>query len=208
MAATDPAGLFCLGLLYGATVCSITCLPYLGPYLLGTGNGFKDGVFSALLFLLGKVCCYAVLGGLAGLCGQALVASDTLLAIMGAAVILAGISLPAFGGRSCGRPCRQAGRRLTIFALGTSTSLVPCPPVSAMLLLAAERGSAAAGMVYGTVYGAGLLFSPLLAAGGGAALIGRHCRLEAGKLTPYLRGLAALIMVMMGCGILGQVHIF
>ena len=63
---SDLIGLFLLGLLYGATICSITCLPYLGPFLLTTGEGFKDGILSSFAFFTGKLVVYATLGGCAG----------------------------------------------------------------------------------------------------------------------------------------------
>lgn len=203
----DFGGLFLLGLVYGATVCSFTCLPYLGPYLLGTGNGFQDGVFSSLIFMLGKVLCYAVLGGVAAFFGRVISNSGNAI-IMGTVMIVAGIALPFLGRGGCRKRCQVVGKRLSLFALGAATSLIPCPPVSAMLILAANQRSISAGVLFGIVYGTGLLVSPLLIAGGGTALIAQHLRVEVREIMPYLRGLAAMIIVAMGTGILVRAHLF
>ena len=44
----EAMGVFFLGLAYGATICSLTCLPCLGTYLMGCGNGFRDGIIASL----------------------------------------------------------------------------------------------------------------------------------------------------------------
>ena len=208
MSVADPAGLFVLGLFYGATVCSMTCLPYLGSYLIGTGSGFRDGVVSAVFFMLGKLFCYAVFGGLAGFCGRVIIGGKVHLAVMGVVMVIVGMAIPLVAGRGCRRQCNTLGKRLSLLALGASSSLVPCPPVMAMLLLAADRGSVGAGVVYGAVYGAGLLFSPLLIAGGGTALIAKYLRIEVREFMPYLRGLSAMIIVLMGVNVIVRSQTF
>jgi thiol:disulfide interchange protein DsbD len=204
---SDFGALFLLGLVYGATVCSFTCLPYLGPFLLGTGNGFQDGIASSLIFMLGKLVCYAVMGGIAAFLGR-IVTHDGTAIIMGTALIAVGVALPFLGGGECSKRCQIVGKRLSLFALGASTSLIPCPPVSAMLLLAAHQRSIGAGVLYGMIYGTGLLVSPLVIAGGGMALIAKHLRIEIRKIMPYLQGLSAVLIVVMGAGILVRANLF
>jgi thiol:disulfide interchange protein DsbD len=197
----DAAGLFTLGLVYGATVCSMTCLSYLGPYLLGTGNGFRDGLLSSLSFGLGKICCYVFLGGLAGYLGQNLTYSPAQTWAMGLVLIGVAISMP-FVARGCRDKCHQGSKRASLLTLGAATSLVPCPPVLAILTLAAGQGSMVTGMGFGLFYGLGIIISPLLLVGGGLSLVSKKLRQEVKSFMPYIQGLAMTIMILMGAKII------
>ena len=202
MVEVDAAGLFTLGLVYGATVCSMTCLSYLGPYLLGTGNGFRDGVLSSLSFGLGKICCYVFLGGLAGYLGRQLTYSPALTLAMGIILIGVAISMPFVTKRGCRDTCRQGRKRASLLTLGAATSLAPCPPVLAILTLAAGQGSMVTGMAFGLFYGLGIIISPLLLVGGGLSLVSQKLRQEVKSFMPYIQGLAMTIMILMGANII------
>lgn len=203
----DAAGLFTLGLVYGATVCSMTCLSYLGPYLLGTGTGFRDGVLSSLSFGLGKICCYVFLGGLAGYLGRELTYSPAQTWAMGLVLIGVAISMPFAARRGCRDKCHQGSKRVSLLTLGAATSLVPCPPVLAILTLAASQGSMVTGMGFGLFYGLGIIISPLLLVGGGLSLISKKLRQEVKSFMPYIQGLAMTIMILMGAKIIyGGIH--
>jgi cytochrome c-type biogenesis protein len=202
MVEVDAAGLFTLGLVYGATVCSMTCLSYLGPYLLGTGNGFRDGVISSLSFGLGKICCYVFLGGLAGYLGRELPSSPAQTLTMGIILIGVAISMPFVAKRSCRNKCHQGSKRASLLTLGAATSLVPCPPVLAILTLAASQGSMMTGMGFGLFYGLGIIISPLLLIGGSLSLVSKKLRQEVKSFMPYIQGLAMAIMILMGANII------
>ncbi len=202
MAEFDAAGLFALGLVYGATVCSMTCLSYIGPYLLGTGNGFRDGVLSSLSFGLGKICCYVFLGGLAGYLGQKLTFSPAHTWAMGITLIGVALSMPFVAKRGCRDKCQQRSKRVSLLTLGAATSLLPCPPVIAILTLAAGQGSMVTGMGFGLFYGLGIIISPLLLVGGGLALISDKLRREVKSFMPVIQGLAMTIMILMGANII------
>ena len=198
----DAAGLFTLGLIYGATVCSLTCLSYLGPYLLGTGDGFRDGLISSLSFGLGKICCYVFLGGLAGYLGQKLTYSPAQTWAMGLILIGVAISMPFIARQGCREKCQQRNKRASLLTLGAATSLVPCPPVLAILTLAAGQGSMVTGMGFGLFYGLGIIISPLLLVGGGLSLVSQKLRQEVKSFMPYIQGLAMTIMILMGANII------
>jgi len=196
----EATGVFLLGLAYGATVCSLTCLPCLGTFLMGCGNGFRDGIIGAFFFMLGKVVSYTIFGALAGLLGHVLtLTADQQKIIPGIALIGAAFLLPFMSPGGC-RQSRRAdtGKRTSLLFLGLATSLVPCPPLAAVFLLAARQGTWLAGGGYGFLYGTGLMLSPLLIAGGGLALIARKIRVEIGGRRPYLQGAAMIIMIIMG----------
>lgn len=193
-----------LGLVYGTTVCSFTCLPYLGPYLLSTGKGFGDGVRSSLMFLAGKITCYAVIGGLSAYLGNVLMLDKSMSAkwILGIAIIAFGLSIPFVSRGACCNKRQVMGKNISLFLLGISTSLIPCPPLVAMFLLAAKNGSLISGISYGLVYGLGLTLSPLIVAGGGLAVMSKYIGIEAKGFVPYMKAISIVMIVIMGVKIL------
>ncbi len=204
---SDLTGLFMLGLLYGTTVCSLTCLPYIGPLLLCTGNGFRDGVVSSLVFISGKLLCYLVLGGVAAYLGHLLDINRVIPVtfISGLTLVMVGIMLPFINrGGQCQGKRQIMGRGLSLFVLGISTSLVPCPALATVFMLAAEKGVVISGIGYGLVYGMGIIISPLLIAGGVLSLISRRLKIEVRSFIPYLQGLSAMIIIIMGIRIILQ----
>lgn len=200
----DAVGLFLLGLLYGTTVCSLTCLPYLGPYLLSTGRGFADGMKSSLLFLSGKLICYMFIGGLSAYLGSVLMLDKGMAPkwIMGIAIIAFGLTIPFVSrGKYCNK--RQVmGKNISLFLVGISTSLIPCPPLATMFMLAAKNGTLVSGISYGLIYGLGIILSPLVIAGGGLSVISKTIKAEIKGLVPYLQGISAVIIVVMGIRII------
>lgn len=61
---SDALGILVLGCIYGATTCSVACLPMMAPYLLLAPNGFKEGAVASLSYLAGKALMYACWGAL------------------------------------------------------------------------------------------------------------------------------------------------
>jgi cytochrome c-type biogenesis protein len=201
-------GIFSLSLFYGFTVCSLSCLPTLGLYLMGTGRSFRDGLAGGFYFIGGKLIVYTTWGGLAALFGKMFEVSMLQGRWCGVFVILAALTMPLSGHlkKTCG--CKQfhhQSQRLALLFLGASTSLIPCPPLIAVLLLAAHKGSLLTGIGYGFVFGSGLMVSPLLAAGGGMALIGSVIREKVAWIAPYLQGSAMAILLVMGIRIYFEV---
>ena len=187
--------LFLLGLTYGLTVCSFSCLPYYGPYLIGSGTGFKDGVLSSCAFGVGKLCMYSALGGAAAMLGRALTASPTHKVIMGLVLIAVAVTMPFVTKDGCLKRSQVAGKRFSMFVLGIVSSLIPCPPLASLFVLAAQQGEVLSGVMYGFFYGLGLLVSPMLLAGGGFGLISHTIKEEAKEFAPYMQKLAMTIMV-------------
>nr|MBF0221128.1 sulfite exporter TauE/SafE family protein [Desulfobulbaceae bacterium] len=198
----DPAGLFVLGMAYGLTVCSLSCLPYLAPYLMGTGTGFNAGIINSICFMSGKLFVYATLGGVAAFIGHSINFGQTSSTIMGLIIIGAGLSMPFVNRNRCQKKCPTKAKNVSMLALGIGSSLMPCPPLAAIFTLAAQRGSVTQGVLYGLVYGLGLILSPLIIAGGGVAFVSSAIRQKLGKQMKYIEGLAMLIMVSMGLTII------
>ena len=141
---------FLLGLSVGG-ICSITCTPFLVPYLLSTGKGWaKAKVFG--WFLTGRLAAYLLSGLAAGLAGRAVqnLASNRVkglfLAIAAALLLAYSIRNLWRDVRSC--PMTNAGHRtgplVTGFLLGASL----CPPFAVGLVRAFGLADAAKAMVY------------------------------------------------------------
>lgn len=200
----EAFALFGLGLFSGLTICSLGCLAVIGPYLFGTGSGFRDGIHSALAFLLAKVGVYGLLGAAAAVLGRELsIGSGLTSRLLGIGLLAAGLAMPFISMRGCTAGCNRQ-RRLPLIVLGIVSSLQPCPQLGAVMLIAARQQTIAAGTACGLLYGAGILVSPLLIAAGGISAIGSAIQRQVQKFAPCLRSLAALILIIMGARLLLQ----
>jgi thiol:disulfide interchange protein DsbD len=204
----DILGILSLSIIYGFTVCSLSCLPTLSVYLMGTGRTFTDGIVGGFYFVAGKMLVYGTWGALAGGFGMLFGVPDIQNRWMGLFVIVTGLAIPLAAKTKTACSCRrtgQQGSRLPLLLLGASTSLVPCPPLAAILLLAAHKGSVLTGIGYGLVFGAGLIVSPLMAASGSMALISGVIKQKVSWISPYLQGSAMAILLVMGMRIFLEV---
>ncbi len=197
-------GLFVVGFFYGATTCSFACLPYLAPSLVVSGSGFRQGVRSSGVFLSGKLLGYVGMSGIAGALGAELskqqIAGQS--GLLGLVLVGAGIALPfLYSSRSCGRG-RRGGQYASLFVMGVSTSVTPCPALISLFALAAHSGSVVHGMSYGLAYGMGLAVSPALITGGVLAMLGEALQSKAQQWLPSLKIVAASVLVLMGAQIL------
>ncbi|MGD8833487.1 MAG: sulfite exporter TauE/SafE family protein [Desulfobacteraceae bacterium] len=192
--------LFLLGMISGAGICSLSCLHYLGPYLMGTGRGFRDGVLASWIFLCGKIVSYSILCGFAAIFGK-LFLSETFRpggVLPGIILIAIAFTIPFSRRPGCGTNRCTTTRKVSLFGLGVSSSLLPCPTMAAVFLLAANKGAIIAGMGYGAMFGVGLALSPLMIIGGGLSMIANRLRLEPGNLISAVRALSIIIMIGMG----------
>lgn len=201
----DCLALFLLGLVSGATVCSVGCLIHLGPYLLGSASGFREGFCSTLSYLAGKFTVYALWGGVAGWAGATLSLEHGGARWAGMLLVAAGLLLPVFNRQKCPGKLATIGNRGTLFTLGAVTSLMPCPPLLGLLAVAAGSGSVLAGMACGAAFGIGLVCSPLVVAGGVLGLLAGRLRLEVGGLQKIFQGFAMLMLITMGVRLLMEV---
>lgn len=161
----ESAGLFSawlLGLSLGLTACTVTCLPFMGAWVMARERGAV--LADTGLFLAGRVSAYALLGLAAGLAGvwlTGVLKSGIGHLAIGAASLVAGTWLLLGEGRH--RTCGAArGAGAPPFALGFSLSLTPCAPLASLLAVAAQAGSAPLGAGYGLVFGLGAAVTPLL----------------------------------------------
>ena len=194
------SSLFLLGMVSGAGICSLSCLHYLGPYLMGTGQGFRDGVLASWIFICGKIVSYSILCGCAAAFGK-LFLPETFKSggiLPGIILIAVALSIPFSRRLGCSTTRCTTARKVSLFGLGVSSSLRPCPTMAAVFVLAAEKGTVIAGTGYGAMFGLGLALSPLLVIGGGLSMTANRLRLETGNLMNVVRALSIIIMIGMG----------
>ncbi len=168
---------------------------------------------SHLLYNVGRLTTYALLGGAMGLVGSFIAASGQLIGIQGLASILAGVFMILLG-LSLGRwvPCTyllqpawvsqfirlsELGKRLAsrtmalgTFPLGLLLGLMPCGPLYAMEINAAGTGNVGQGMLMMLAFGLGTV--PMLFGFGlVSSAVGR-------RLPRRLFQAAALVVVLLG----------
>ena len=197
------------GLLYGFSVCTSACLPYLASYIAGTKAGFRKGVTITAIYNVGRIAAYAVIGSIAGLLTTFV--SDAFFEtyqtvfsiIFGFVVILIGISI-FFKKTSCStcmpkRVESQGGlevfRRnfdIRAFFMGLSRGFVLCPPLVAFLLYAITNYQANY-TVLATLFGLGTALSPMLILAGVVGWLLEKAPLFR-KWTSILGGVALILL--------------
>lgn len=197
----ESAGLFSawlLGLSLGLTACTVSCLPFMGAWVLARQRAVV--MVDTGWFLAGRVSAYALLGWAAGLSGARLTAELQggvgHLAI-GVASLGAGFWLLWGEGRqhAC-TPLRSANA--SPFALGFALSLTPCAPLASLLAFAAQSGSAVQGIAQGLAFGLGAAVTPLLLLLPLLSAFGARLRAEQHWLGLWLKRGAGLVLVVLG----------
>jgi len=201
----EIASALVLGMGYGFTTCSLSCLPTLAPYMLSFGGrGLRDGALSSLFFASGKAAAYALLGAAAALAGQSLMPEGGSLGrwIHGSVLIVTGLALPFISSNRCTNKARAATADMSLFAAGFSSSLTPCLPVAGLVAVAAGVGSVLRGAGLGLAFGMGVTLFPVLIGGGVLALIAKTVHEGARHYMRFIRWIAASVLILMGIRIL------
>lgn len=196
----EPAGIvsaWLLGLGLGMTACTVTCLPYMGAWVLGRERGTV--LADTAVFLSGRIAAYATLGLLAGLAGAWL---TTVLEqgighlAIGAVSLVAGLWLMlGRTRRGCGASRRG---RSSPLAMGFALSLTPCAPLASLLAFSAQSGSALSGVAYGLAFGLGAAVTPMLVLLPALGWFGQRLRESRAELGLWLRRAAGLVLVTLG----------
>lgn len=202
-------GVLAMGFFYGLTLCSLTCVPLITPYIFATQSGFRRGFDATAIFILARISAYTLWGALAGLFGElALERIDPAwaMALAGALVVLiaARVMLARHAGcpRRSGAPAAPAHPWRQMALLGLSTSLMPCLPLSAVLLYAAATQSALSGGLLALVFGIGASASPLYYIGGATGWLAERLRREIPRHSRGLRLLSGAILGLFGLRLL------
>lgn len=211
-----------LGLSYGATACSIACVPLVGPALLGRGGGARESWRMVAAFSLGRVSGYMGMAGASALLGHWVAGLDMQWAtrlLVGGGTMALGVLVILRAGR--GTACRarptsstrevripvpsprpRATRRglnmLGAYATGLGMAFSPCAPLATILLAAATAGSFAGGMLLGAGFGLGAALLPALLLGFGASALTHELRMRVGRWRGVLERGAGLFLLLLG----------
>lgn len=181
-------GAFTIGVLYGTVFCTSTCLPYIASYIAGVGAGFRKGMIATLIYNLGRVVAYALIGGVVGIVSglfRVVVDESSFSAFQqyssygfGVVTIIVGVSI-LWKSRSPPQECKpecakhlglkKIGGRFDVraFSLGFSRGLIVCPYLVAILLLyTLPFGSPIDSFAVAVLFGLGTALSPMLLLGG------------------------------------------
>lgn len=197
--AVSLASVLLLGLSMGLTACTVTCLPYMGVWVLGQGSDRRQAFIHTGLFLAGRVSVYILLGGLAGGLGQWLarwLAAGWGNGAIGLASLGAGLWLLRPSRGSC--RAQSARNRTPPFLLGVALAMTPCAPLASLLTLAALGGSGVEGAAYGLAFGLGAVFSPLLVLLPALAWFGRRLREDRLWLSRWITWMGAAVLILLG----------
>ncbi|GAB4299291.1 MAG: hypothetical protein Kow0096_18540 [Thiohalomonadaceae bacterium] len=205
-----------LGLVFGFSACTLSCLPYLGPVFLASDGGIRQSWRTVLPFSLGRLSSYAGLGLLAGYAGQYL-GDDAGLGsvrwVLGCAAIMVGLALLSrrtprrvcatgpVGEQPLQRHESAAPRTLMpggLFLLGASMALTPCAPLGTVLFSAALTSSAMHGLALGLAFGLGAIALPALIFGIGIAYIGSRLREQLRQWSHGVQRLSAVLLIVVG----------
>jgi thiol:disulfide interchange protein DsbD len=204
-----------LGLVFGMSACTITCLPYLGPVFMASDGGIRQSWRTLLPFSLGRLAAYATLATGAGMAGQYLgkaAAGGEVRWVLGAAAVLVGLALLlrrrtaatcagsgeaviARGGRPGPQRALMPGG---LFLMGAGMALSPCAPLGTVLFSAAAVGSAWHGLALGLGFGLGAIAIPSLFYGVGVAYLGSRLRERLQQWRPRIERLSALLLILVG----------
>ena len=181
-------GAFAVGLLYGTVFCTSTCLPYIASYIAGVGADFRKGVIATLIYNLGRVTAYALIGGAVGIFSGVFrsVVSEASFSVFqqyssygfGIVTIIIGVSIllkSRLNPHGCNPKCnKNVGQKkiatrfdIRAFSLGFSRGLIVCPYLVAILLLyAIPFASPIDSFLVAVLFGLGTALSPMLLLGG------------------------------------------
>ncbi len=186
--------------LFGSGHCIGMCGPLLAAIGMGGRGSRQPGLGCHLLYHLGRITTYGLLGTAAGWLGSALVCIDTLAAASRWLLLLSDLLVIAIGLRSAGLlpgripfpariDCIAASRliglflgrirhldpRLAALPLGALMGLLPCGLLYTVLLTAAQSGTVTAGGAILLAFGLGTT-PALLLFGAAAGWLGQTAR--------------------------------
>lgn len=198
---TTLFAIWLLGLSLGLTACTITCLPFMGTWVLGRGGSQAQALYDTAMFVAGRIMAYTMLGAMAG--GAGVWLSETMRGgtgnlVIGLASIVAGIWL--LRGDKQHLPCgvaRGAGSTPPLL-MGFSLSLTPCAPLASLLAVCAAAGSVRMGMANGVMFGLGAALTPLLVLLPLISLLGKSLRDNREWITRWMRWGAAVVLILLG----------
>lgn len=170
--------LFFLGVASSYGPCVAFCAPAILAYIASTKKGWKEGLFAAVAFSVARLMGHAFLGALAGFAGVFLA---RVINFGGFYIYIAGgifisiSGLMILSGKNISKKCckNSSGKanfvgsgKMTPVVMGLIAGVMPCLPLmSAVGYIAVSAQSGYQGLLLGTAFGIGTLFSPVIPLG-------------------------------------------
>jgi len=162
--------LFLAGIGLGFGPCFLFCAPFISSYIFAKGLNHKEGLVFTVIFSLGRVVAYSILGLVAvALVNTAGIQKNIFKQIAGAIILLI-LPIYDFGknNKFCGFFQRSFGKntKTNSFLLGFFIGLTPCIPLVGILTyIVCKSVNIFYGFLNGFVFGVGTFFSPLIFVG-------------------------------------------
>ena len=187
------------------------CTPVLITYIVGRKERGGEALADILIFLIGRLTAYVMLGALAGLSGAVLKrfitpsAATFISPVTGGVSMILGILVLAYKepvACACGAgPVRKIYGFGSLFTLGFILGISPCAPLTALLLeIALMSKSVFDGASYAFFFGLGTLLSGLLVVGALAGIIGGLLKrlVRSNVATTAFRAACAGLLIILG----------
>jgi sulfite exporter TauE/SafE len=170
------------GLIYGLAVCTSACLPYVTSYIAGIGASFRKGVTVTMIFNLGRITGYALIGAALGMF-KYLVSDEFLTSFQkyssfafSLVTVAIGISI-LLKNRTATCNCDLESKTnsgieriskfdVRAFSLGLSRGLLICTPLLMLLLYTVPFAAPIDSLFLAVLFGTGTALSPMLLLGG------------------------------------------
>ena len=200
------------------------CIGMCGPFaiLLGSGTSrWAKRLSVQLLFSLGRIFTYAMLGATAGYAGIRLADASSLISVPAILSLLAGgflvylglstAGVLATGWSSAGGPCLVGGLlssvvqrkdNVSIFLAGLFTGFLPCGLVYGLLGIAGSSRSLASGALIMAVFGAGTV-PVMIATGLGGGMLTATTRTRVTRVAAWCIVFAGAMSILRGVSYIG-----
>lgn len=197
------------GLFTGSSYCLAGCAPFISTYIMGTGNGAGDGLRLYIFFISGRIITYVVIGIAAGYMGEILdMKGPGLPFLSGIFFIISGIILclrDSSRSKACGGPRffkfykgSINSSSMHLFLAGILLSIVPCPPLIAVMAGSLQYQSVIIGSSVMLLFGLGTMLSPLVLVAGAAGFLSKRIKESAPRNSVFFQRIAGVIIMMMG----------
>lgn len=204
-----------LGLFYGLTFCTSTCLPYVISYIAGIKAGFRKGIIVTSIYNLGRVAAYTVIGIFIGFF-KIFVSDKFFFAYQKYVFATFGITITLIGAgillskktstHTCNKACAGLNTQgimnqkfdFRAFLMGFTRGLVLCPPLVGFLLYSATLSGPCDSVILAALFGIGTTLSPLLFLGGATGWLLNKAPL----FSKWISKIAAVVLILLGFNML------
>jgi sulfite exporter TauE/SafE len=188
----DVLNALVLGFSYGIGPCTISCAPLIVPLIMSVSKNRREGIILSLIFSVGRIISYVLLGFLAGWLGNTinLFVSKKVLGIF--FVVVGSAVLFKIQGKCILKSKIKITSGWMALVTGFIFGLGPCPPLLGLLGLAVLTKSALTGALMGLVFGIGTIVSPIIILGLFSGWIAKNPEFR--RVIPYVSGGFLILM--------------